>query len=225
MQKWLLNFRNGFILVTGMLLVLAFAIKFFSNNVQLVSYLLFIASLVGAFPIFVNAYQALKVKVISIDLLVSIAIIGAFLILEFEESAIVSFLFLFGSYLEQKILVKTRSAIKNLVAMVPDTAFRKTEDDNFEEVFVEEVIEEDIVLVKTGGRIPVDGVINFGSGITNEASITGEPIPVSKGVGDRVFAGTILENGTIQLRTEKVGESTTFGKIIELVEEAQDSKS
>ena len=90
---------------------------------------------------------------------------------------------------------------------------------------VEEVEEGDILIVKTGGKIPVDGEVIFGVGTTNESSITGEPIPVSKGLGDKVFAGTILENGTIQLRTDKIGEDTTFGKIIELVEEAQDSKS
>ena len=109
--------------------------------------------------------------------------------------------------------------------MVPETTFRKLHNGDFEEVSVEEVNEEDILLVKTGGKIPVDGEVIFGSGTANEASITGESIPVSKGLRDKVFAGTILENGTIQIRAEKIGEDTTFGKIIELVEEAQDSKS
>ena len=108
---------------------------------------------------------------------------------------------------------------------MPETAFRKAHNGDFEEVSVEEVEEGDILIVKTGGKIPVDGEVIFGAGTTNESSITGEPIPVSKGLGDKVFAGTILENGTIQLRTDKIGEDTTFGKIIELVEEAQDSKS
>lgn len=155
----------------------------------------------------------------------TLAILGAFVIKEFEESAIVAFLFLFGAYLEQRTLAKTRSAIKNLVELVPETAFRKAHNGDFEEVSVEEVEEGDILIVKSGGKIPVDGEVIFGVGTTNESSITGEPIPVSKGLGDKVFAGTILENGTIQLRTDKIGEDTTFGKIIELVEEAQDSKS
>ena len=225
MQKWLSGYRNWLTVITGVLIILAFAVKWFLSSEQGSAYLLFAASLVGGFPILVQAYQALRVKVISIDLLVTLAILGAFVIKEFEESAIVAFLFLFGAYLEQRTLAKTRSAIKNLVELVPETAFRKAHNGDFEEVSVEEVEEGDILIVKTGGKIPVDGEVIFGAGTTNESSITGEPIPVSKGLGDKVFAGTILENGTIQLRTDKIGEDTTFGKIIELVEEAQDSKS
>ena len=225
MQKWLSGYRNWLTVITGVLIILAFAVKWFLSSEQGSAYLLFAASLVGGFPILVQAYQALRVKVISIDLLVTLAILGAFVINEFVESAIVAFLFLFGAYLEQRTLAKTRSAIKNLVELVPETAFRKAHNGDFEEVSVEEVEEGDILIVKTGGKIPVDGEVIFGAGTTNESSITGEPIPVSKGLGDKVFAGTILENGTIQLRTDKIGEDTTFGKIIELVEEAQDSKS
>ena len=225
MQKWLSGYRNWLTVITGVLIILAFAVKWFLSSEQGSAYLLFAASLVGGFPILVQAYQALRVKVISIDLLVTLAILGAFVIKEFEESAIVAFLFLFGAYLEQRTLAKTRSAIKNLVELVPETTFRKAHNGDFEEVSVEEVEEGDILIVKTGGKIPVDGEVIFGVGTTNESSITGEPIPVSKGLGDKIFAGTILENGTIQLRTDKIGEDTTFGKIIELVEEAQDSKS
>lgn len=225
MQKWLSGYRNWLTVITGVLIILAFAVKWFLSSEQGSAYLLFAASLVGGFPILVQAYQALRVKVISIDLLVTLAILGAFVINEFVESAIVAFLFLFGAYLEQRTLAKTRSAIKNLVELVPETTFRKAHNGDFEEVSVEEVEEGDILIVKTGGKIPVDAEVIFGAGTTNESSITGEPIPVSKGLGDKVFAGTILENGTIQLRTDKIGEDTTFGKIIELVEEAQDSKS
>ena len=225
MQKWLSGYRNWLTAITGVLIILAFSSKWVFSSEQGSAYLLFVASLVGGLPIFVQAYQVLRVKVISIDLLVTLAILGAFVIKEFEESAIVAFLFLFGAYLEQRTLAKTRSAIKNLVELVPETAFRKAHNGDFEEVSIEEVEEGDILIVKTGGKIPVDGEVIFGTGTTNESSITGEPIPVSKGLGDKIFAGTILENGTIQLRTDKIGEDTTFGKIIELVEEAQDSKS
>ncbi|MDY0410468.1 heavy metal translocating P-type ATPase [Paracerasibacillus soli] len=95
----------------------------------------------------------------------------------------------------------------------------------FEEVEVDDVDEGDILLVKTGAKVPVDGTVLEGVGHINEASITGEALPVSKLKGSEVFAGTILENGTIQIQADRVGEDTTFGRIIELVEEAQDSKS
>lgn len=225
MQKWLMKNRNRLTEITGILIVLAFAAKWLFRSETAESGLLLAASLIGGFPIAESAWQALKVKVISIDLLVTLAILGAFVIQEFEESAIVAFLFLFGAYLEQRTLAKTRSAIKELVEMVPETALRQTADGDFEEVDLDDLDEGDILLVKTGGKIPVDGEVVSGSGTANEASITGESMPLGKKPGDPVYAGTILENGTIRIKAEKVGDETTFGKIIELVEEAQDSKS
>lgn len=225
MQKWLMKNCNRLTAITGILIVLAFAAKWLFKSETAESGLLLAASLIGGFPIAASAWQALKVKVISIDLLVTLAILGAFVIQEFEESAIVAFLFLFGAYLEQKTLAKTRSAIKELVEMVPETALRQTEDGDFEEVDLDDLDEGDILLVKTGGKIPADGEVVFGFGTANEASITGESMPLGKKPGDPVYAGTILENGTIRIKAEKVGDETTFGKIIELVEEAQDSKS
>lgn len=225
MQKWLMKNRNRLTAITGILIVLAFAAKWLFKSEIAESSLLLAASLIGGFPIAATAWQALKVKVLSIDLLVTLAILGAFVIQEFEESAIVAFLFLFGAYLEQRTLSKTRSAIKELVEMVPETALRQTADGDFEEVDLDDLDEGDILLVKTGGKIPVDGEVVSGSGTANEASITGESMPLGKKPGDPVYAGTILENGTIRIKAEKVGDETTFGKIIELVEEAQDSKS
>jgi Cd2+/Zn2+-exporting ATPase len=99
------------------------------------------------------------------------------------------------------------------------------ENGEFEEVEVDEVDVGDILLVKTGAKVPVDGRVISGEGHINEASITGESLPVTKTKDSGVYAGTILENGTIQIVADRVGEDTTFGKIIELVEEAQDSKS
>ena len=184
-----------------------------------------IASVIGATPIAIQAYQALKVKVVSIDVLVTIAVIGAFLIQNYEESAIVTFLFLFGAYLEQRTLNKTRSAIKELTEMAPESAFKQMPNGEFEMVDVDDVDEGDMLQVRTGAKVPVDGTVIFGEGYINEASITGESLPVQKQKDSKVFAGTILENGTIHILTDRVGEDTTFGRIIELVEEAQDSKS
>jgi Cd2+/Zn2+-exporting ATPase len=186
---------------------------------------LVLASIFGVTPIAIQAYQALRVKVVSIDVLVTIAVLGAFVIRNFEESAIVTFLFLFGAFLEQRTLNKTRSAIRELTEMAPESALKQMDDGEYVEVEVEEVDVGDILLVKTGAKVPVDGTVVSGEGSVNEASITGESFPVSKAKGSHVYAGTILDNGTVQIVADKVGEDTTFGKIIELVEEAQDSKS
>ena len=225
MQQKILRSKNQITLVSGILIVLGFIAHFGFANTQMFNLTFIIASIIGVAPIAIQAYQALKVKVVSIDVLVTIAVIGAFLIQNYEESAIVTFLFLFGSWLEARTLNSTRSAIKELTEMAPEVAFKQMEDGEFEEVDIWDVDEGDILQVRTGGKVPVDGTVVVGEGHINEASITGEADPVRKEFESEVFAGTILENGTIQIRADRVGEDTTFGKIIELVEEAQDSKS
>ena len=225
MQGFILRSKKQITIISGLLIILAFFSYFVFHNEQITEISFIIASIIGVLPIAIQAFQAIRVKVVSIDLLVTIAVIGAFIIRNFEESAIVTFLFLFGAYLEQRTLNHTRSAIKELTEMAPESALKQMEDGSFEEVDVDDVDEGDILLVKTGAKVPVDGTVLTGEGHINEASITGESVPVGKEKDSKVFAGTILENGTIQIMTDKVGEDTTFGKIIELVEEAQDSKS
>ncbi|NLJ90845.1 MAG: heavy metal translocating P-type ATPase [Clostridiales bacterium] len=225
MQRFILSKKNQITLIGAILLVIGYIARFALENIAITNGAFFIAGVIGFLPIGIQAYQAIKVRVISIDLLVTIAVIGAFYIGEYEESAVVTFLFLFGAFLEQRTLNKTRLAIKELTEMVPETALKQMDNGDFEEVDIWDVDEGDILLVKTGARIPVDGTILVGQGNVNEASITGESLPVVKEVGKEVYAGTILENGTIQVRADRIGEDTTFGKIIELVEEAQDSKS
>jgi Cd2+/Zn2+-exporting ATPase len=228
MQKHLrhiLGKKNQITLVSGILIALAFIFKWVTANTDIFMWSLIIASILGGVPIAIQAYQSLRVKVVSIDVLVTIAVIGAFAIKNYEESAIVTFLFLFGGLLELRTLNKTRSAIKALTEMAPESALRKMDNGEFEEVDVDEVDVGDVLLVKTGAKVPVDGRVLSGQGHINEASITGESFPVGKEENSKVYAGTILENGTIQIVADRVGEDTTFGRIIELVEEAQDSKS
>ena len=225
MQRAILSKKNQITVISGILLIIALFGHFVLKSEEIVLPSLVTASVLGIAPIAIQAYQALRVKVVSIDVLVTIAVTGAFLIRNFEESAIVTFLFLFGAYLEQRTLNQTRSAIKELTEMAPESALKQMEDGEFEEVDVDEVDVGDILLVKTGAKVPVDGRVITGEGHINEASITGESVPVSKRKDSQVYAGTILENGTLQIVADRVGEDTTFGKIIELVEEAQDSKS
>ena len=230
LNAWIKRFSIPILCGAGILIALATA---FSHifSVKIVADVCFIAAFVlSGVPILLRAIQALRFKTVSIELLVSIAAIGVCVIGEFNESAIVTFLFQFGSFLEQKTMKKTRSAIRALTEMAPTTAWRIIEngaEDAFEteEIDADEVEIGDILLVKAGGKIASDGVVVKGDGYAAEASITGEPIAKHKTVGDTVYAGTILDSGTIQMRATKVGEDTTFAKIIALVEEAQDAKS
>lgn len=223
-QLFLTKHTNHITLVTGILIVLGMLSKYLLQFTLGYQVILAVASIIAVIPIAVRAWSALRNKVFSIELLVSIAVIGAFIIGEFNESAIVTFLFLFGSYLESKTLQKTRTAIKGLTDMSPTTATLVT-DDGTEEVDVDDVDEGDVVLVKTGSQVPVDGIVVEGNGYLNEASITGEACQINKQLKDSVYSGTMVENGYLKIKATQVGDDTTFAKIIELVEEAQDTKS
>ncbi|KRK69366.1 hypothetical protein FD49_GL000710 [Latilactobacillus sakei subsp. sakei DSM 20017 = JCM 1157] len=217
--------KNQIALAVGVLIAVAYGWYWLGGPVVVMQGLLLVASVLGVAPILMQAYQALKVKVVSIDLLVTIAVIGAFVIGEFNESAIVTFLFLFGSYLEQRTLKKTRESIRSLSEMAPQTAQVVADDGTVAAVDVDDVAIGDHVLVKAGGQVPVDGTVITGSAFVNEASITGEAQLVKKEVGASVYSGAIVDNGTLTVVANQVGDDTTFAQIVELVEEAQDSKS
>ncbi|HLS09351.1 cation-translocating P-type ATPase [Lentibacillus sp.] len=223
MIKVINNHKNHITAITGGLLVLALA--FYLNGLQdFQNSALLAATFLAGTPIFIKAYQALRMKAFSIELLVTIAVIGALFIGEYVESAVVTFLFMFGDYLEIRTLNKTRSSLKELVDMAPQEATVIREGEQVT-IPVEDVIEGDRVVIRSGGKIPVDGSILNGQATLNEAAVTGESVPRVKRKDDHVFSGTILDNGYIEMAAEKVGDDTTFAKIIELVEEAQESKS
>ena len=225
MQRFILGRKNQIASVSGVLIIAGFIFALGLKNTIAADIAFIIASVLGAAPIAIQAYQALRVRVVSIDLLVTLAVTGAFLIRNFEESAIVTFLFLFGAWLEQRTLSKTRSAIRELTEMAPESALKQMPDGSFAEVSIDEVDVGDILLVKTGAKIPVDGTVIEGNSYVNQAAITGESIPVSKVIGDTVFSGTVIESGYIKVRAERVGDDTTFSRILQMVEEAQDKKA
>ncbi|WP_028984144.1 heavy metal translocating P-type ATPase [Sporolactobacillus terrae] len=224
-QRWLQQHKRHIIFSSGLLMVFGMISKVFLHWEMAYAVTFIAASIFGFIPIAIHAWQALKVKVISIELLVSIAVIGAFFIGEYNESAIVVFLFLLGSDLEQKTLQKTRNSIKSLTEMAPTKAWVYQENGDVRETVIDEVNTGDELLVKTGAQVPVDGVLISGHGYVNEASITGESRIIAKEIGTKLFAGTLVDNGTLRMRATHVGEDTTFGKIIERIEEAQDTKS
>lgn len=181
-------------------------------------------SVIAGLPIAKKALAALRYKTFSIDLLVTIAVIGAIIIGEYVESSVVAFLFLFGAFLEKRSLERTRASIRDLVDSAPTTArvLRGTDEVT---VPLDEVAVGDHVIVRAGDSVPVDGRIVSGAGHLGQAAITGEPVPVERTEGDEVFAGTTLENGFLTVEAAQVGDDTAFARIIELVEDAQDAKT
>ncbi|MDO5671294.1 MAG: cation-translocating P-type ATPase [Actinomycetaceae bacterium] len=207
------------------LLVAAFLFGYLGGVGGVVRDVLLVASSVLAgMPIAVSAASALRVRAFSIDLLVTIAVVGALIIGEYVEAGVVSFLFIFGAFLEARTFERTRQSIKALIDLAPTQA-EVLRDGTEMTVDVDDVQVGDRVIVRSGGRIPVDGHVIHGSAVVDESTITGEPLGVTKTTDDNLWSGTVLENGYIHMRAERVGEDTTFAQIIELVEEAQDSKA
>lgn len=224
-QQFFTKYRHSIVVVTTVMLVLAEAARFGVHSLLAYQAIMVVAGLIGLAPILLTAISSLEVRLISIDVLVSIAVIGAFIIGEFNEAAIVTWLFMLGEVLEDVTLQKTRSAVQQLANLAPQTALVVNDDGTTSEEDVDFLDAGTRVLVKTGAQVPVDGTVRAGSALVNEASITGESRLVTKQADDPVYAGTILENGTITVETTATGDATTFGKIIELVEEAQDSQT
>jgi len=207
------------LLIAVALLFIHLGISGFGSDVLMTA-----AAGVAGYPIAKKAYMTLRMRVLGIESLVTVAVFGALAIGEFWEAAAVTFLFVFGSWLEARALEKTRSSLKSLLDLQPQTASVLRDGEEVERS-PDQVNIGEIVRVRPGEKIPVDGVIQKGRASVNQAAITGESIPVGKDIGDEVFSGTILESGYLELEARKVGEDTTFSHILELVEEAQDEKA
>ncbi len=216
------NERLLILIVSGFLILLGWLVGRISPTARAI--LMVAAAIVAGYRIAQTAWIALRAKVVSIQLLVTIAAIGGIFIGEQWEAAAVTFLFALGNYLEARTLNKTRDAIQQLLEMAPASAIVIR---NGEEVEVdpEEVETGEIVLARSGTKIPVDGIIVKGSASVNQAAITGESVPVDLVEGDQVFSSTIVEAGYLEINAQRVGEDTTFSHILHMVEEAQERKA
>lgn len=183
-----------------------------------------IAIVAGGWFVVPKAFRALQRLALDINVLMTVAVLGALLIHQWSEAAAVAFLFALSELLEAFSLARARKAVQALMQLTPETAFLKSGSE-FREVPVEEVAPGETIIVKSGSRIPLDGVITSGESSVNQAPITGESMPVDKKAGDAVFAGTINGAGSLEIRTSKGYADTTIAKIIHLVEEAQSQKA
>lgn len=216
--------KGKIVLISGILAVISLVLKE-TIGYELITIILMLAvTIIAGAPIFKKAIGALRFKILGIDALVSIAVIGALIIGEYWEAAAVTFLFMFGDYLEARTIQKTKSSIQSLLKLAPDLA-RVVRDGVEVEVDPSEVNVNESVIVKPGEKIAVDGIVIQGNAYVNQASITGESISVYKDIDDSVYSGTIIESGYLVIKALKVGEDTTFARILEMVYEAQDKKA
>ena len=224
--RWFVPILSGLLIIGSFIAsgVAGSDFRGLEDNAVLADVLMLAAAVVAGAPIVKKAVDALLIRHIGIDLLVSVAGIGAIIIGNYWEAAAVTFLFAIGHALESATLNKTRSALAELVAVAPDVAVVMRDGEQVE-VPAGQVRQDEIVLVKNGAKVPVDGQVVAGSGALDEASITGESIPVEKSEGDQVFAGTVSRGGFLHVLATGIGADTTLARIIHRVEEAQDAKA
>ncbi|MBL7206137.1 MAG: copper-translocating P-type ATPase [Candidatus Aenigmarchaeota archaeon] len=237
-RKFLLSLALSIpIFIISMILDMWFGMSIpFKNEILLI--LTIPVQFVVGYGFYKGTFTALKAKTASMDTLVAIGTSAAFIYsilvmvfpglfgshVYFETSAVLITFIIFGRWLEAITKGKTSEAIKKLVGLQPKTAIviRKGKET---EIPIEDVVVGDVILVKPGQKIPVDGVIVDGHSSVDESMITGESIPVEKGKGDTVIGATINKHGSFRFRATKVGKDTALYQIIKLVEDAQGSKA
>ncbi|AGN14943.1 cadmium translocating P-type ATPase CadA [Legionella pneumophila subsp. pneumophila str. Sudbury] len=170
---------------------------------------------------FKKGWLALGTKTMNINSLMFIAIAGAVLIGEWPEAAMVTVLFALAERIERYSLDKARLAIRSLMQIAPEVASVKQDDGQWQTLAIEKVVPGAIFRVKPGERIPLDGVVISGQSTVNQAPITGESMPITKKVGDLVFAGTLNEHGAFEVQVSKVSGDTLLAKIGKAIEQAQ----
>lgn len=184
-----------------------------------------LASIAGAWSVAPKAFLSLRRLRPDMNLLMTVAVLGALLIGEWFEAATVTFLFSISLMLESWSVERARGAIQSLMGLAPTIVHLKTESGEIKDSDPAAVTVGSIMLVRPGEKIALDGKVISGSSSVNQASITGESIPVSKEVDSNVFAGTINGDGSLEVQITKVASDTTLSHIIRLVEEAQSKKA
>ncbi len=212
-----------FIVVLSVFVLIANLFHVFIGNLNTVIFLG--VALIGLLPVLFSAIRALINRKLTIDLLASIALIFALLNEEFHSAVFISLMLAsarFFAYFTEK---RTKNAIRGLLKLRPTKVLIKTDSQGILEKPVEEIKINDLVVVEAGERIAVDGIVAEGSASVDQSSLTGESEPVAKTVGDEVFSSTLNVSGSLLVKTTKVGEDTTFAKILRLMEESQKGKA
>ena len=213
------------IVASGLLFVLGHVFELLSFDTTIITATYMLGAIIAGYEIAVSAYKSIvKKHTIGPAMLMCIACVASFIIGHPEEGAAVTFLYYIAEFLEDYSEFRARRSIKSLVEIAPDTARLKVGDK--EEIKnVDEIDIGDIVIVKPGDKVPLDGEIVFGSSSINQASITGESVPVLKNVGDEVFSGTVNEDGYLEVKVTTAAKDSMISKIVTLVKRSQLNRS
>jgi Cd2+/Zn2+-exporting ATPase len=225
-QRWYWENRELlFSLASGLLILIGWAGERFFGLPGLISLGLYIvAYFFGGWEVARHALHALRERRFDTDLLMVAAALGAALLGDFVEGALLLFLFSLGHALEERALNRARSAIQALAEITPKTALVRHEGKEME-VAVEELRIDEVVIARPGTRLPVDGIVQEGTSSVDQSPVTGESIPVDKQKGDPVFAGSVNGAGALQIQVTRLAKDSTLARVTQMVEAAQAQKS
>jgi len=225
-RKWYQkNWELFFSVLSGVFLLIGWLGGIFLNFTPMVQNTFYIAAyFFGGYDITRHALRALRARHFDTDLLMILAALGAAILGQFGEGALLLFLFSLGHSLEERALDRARDAIRSLSEIAPKTAVVQRNGDEIE-ISVEQLQIDDIVIVRPGVRIPVDGEVIRGESTNDQSPITGESMPVDKAPGDKVFAGSINGEGALEVKVTKLAKDSTLARVAEMVEHAQAQKS
>ena len=218
-RELLFSLGAGFLLLVGWL---GGILLKFPDAVSVAFYLA--AYLLGGWDVARHAWHALRERHFDTDLLMVMAALGAAVLGDFAEGALLLFLFSLGHSLEERTMEKARAAVEALADLAPKTALVRRDEKEIE-IPVESLQLEELVIVRPSVRIPVDGIILKGRSGVDQSSVTGESMPVDKVPGDQVFAGTINGEGALEVKVRRLAKDSTLSRIMSMVEEAQAQKS
>jgi len=221
---WWKNARTMATIASGALLTCALVLSWLEFSEGIVTLLYALTAFTGAFHAARSGLYSLRTLSLDMNFLMTVAIIGAAVLGEWSEGATVAFLFSFGNTLQTYTMEKTRRSIQSLMELAPPEALVRRGAQE-KRLPVEDIEVGDIIIVKPGERIAMDGTVFHGASAVNQATITGESIPVEKNTGDPVYAGTMNEQGSLEIQVTQIAANSTLAKIFHLVEEAQGQKA
>ena len=219
------NRKNLFIIISStILLSLGLYLDYFTSQVIFAEILFLAVIAIAGHTLIINGIKSLLKGNFNMNLLMTIAVLGSFAVGSGAEGAVIIFLFYIAEFLEGYAGKKARKSIETLLELAPETATIKRNGKNVN-LHVDDVRLNDILIIRPGDKIPLDGIVINGISSVNQAAITGESVPIAKTEGDEVFAATINEEGYLEVKVIKKSNETLLSKIIELVKESQKRKS
>lgn len=224
MKKLWLQYKSDVVLITGAMAALIISLSDIWKSIFSIDYIAIAGTLICGFPMFKEAFVAIRERQMSMELSMAIAVLACLAIGQFTTGLVITFFVLVAELLEDMTVDNGRNVLKKIAELLPHEAIIRKEGQEIH-IPIKELKPEDIVIVKRGDTIPVDGKITKGNSYVDQSAITGESLPVEKGRGMKVLAGTINQSGVLEIEATGIGQDTIFGKIIQVIGSVQKSKA